>query len=67
MTEHNEAEFDVDKIQAFPFFDVADHLDSEEMIAAYLAELADENDPALLAEAVADVARARARLGLANP
>ena len=42
-------------------FDVADYLDNEEMIAAYLAEAATSGDPALIRAAHRAVARARAR------
>ena len=49
------------KISDLPKFDAADHLDSEETIAAYLADISEANDPALLASALEDVARARAR------
>lgn len=40
-------------------FDPADHLSSQEDIAAYLADIAQDNNPALLASALGDVARAR--------
>ena len=40
-------------------FDVADYLDSEEMIAAYLNAALEEGDPDLLLAAIADVAKAR--------
>lgn len=57
----SEPEWDMEKIHALPTFDVADHLDSEEMIAAYLAEF--ENDtPEMQAEAQTTVQRARERL-----
>lgn len=61
MSQPENIEFDLDKINALPAFDVADHLDSEEMIAAYLAEFADSPaDERALADEY--VARARARL-----
>lgn len=65
------SEWDMDKIRALPAFDAADYLDSEEMIAAYLAELDDpaanegmtpEQIAAMRADALDAVARARARL-----
>ena len=40
-------------------FEPADHLTSQEDIAAYLADIAQDNNPALLASALGDVARAR--------
>lgn len=40
-------------------WDAADDLRDEEDIAAYLAIIAEENDPALLLAALGDVARAR--------
>lgn len=40
-------------------FDAAPYLDSEEAIAAYLTDILAANDPALLAAALGDIARAR--------
>ncbi|MEQ5841572.1 putative addiction module antidote protein [Paraburkholderia acidicola] len=40
-------------------FDVAEHLDSDEMIAAYLNAALEEGDSDLLMAAIADVAKAR--------
>ncbi len=40
-------------------FDAAPYLDSEEAIAAYLTDILTVNDPALLATALGDIARAR--------
>jgi len=42
-----------------PDFDFARHLDSEEMIAAYLDAVLEDNDMELLIAALGDVARAR--------
>lgn len=39
-------------------FDVAEYLDSPEMIAAYIEAAMEENDPAFIATAIGDVARA---------
>jgi addiction module HigA family antidote len=47
-----------------PEFDPAQFLTDEDAIAAYLAEVAGENDPGALAEAQATVARARRVHGL---
>jgi probable addiction module antidote protein len=54
------------KISDLPVFDVADYLDSEEMIAAYLAAVMEDDDPALLVAALGDVARARGMTQLAR-
>jgi probable addiction module antidote protein len=43
-------------------FDVVKHLDSEEMIAEYLAAVTEEGDVNLLSVALEDVANARTRL-----
>ncbi len=40
-------------------WDPADHLDSDEAVTAYLEAAFEENDPALIAAALGDVARAR--------
>ncbi|WP_338862873.1 putative addiction module antidote protein [Mycetohabitans rhizoxinica] len=40
-------------------FDVSEHLDSEEMIAAYLNAAIAEGDPDLLTAAISDIAKAR--------
>jgi probable addiction module antidote protein len=43
----------------FSKFDVADHLDSPEMIAAYLTEAFETNDPAFISLAIGTAARAK--------
>lgn len=43
----------------FSKFDVANYLDNEEIIAAYLTEVLEENNPQAFIKAVGDVARAR--------
>lgn len=43
-------------------WDVVDHLDSEEMILAYLEAVFEDGDPDLIAAALNDVARARGQL-----
>lgn len=40
-------------------FDVAEYLDNDSEIAAYLTSVLEEDDPALLAVALGDIARAR--------
>lgn len=47
------------KIDELPEFDAAPYLDSEEAVAAYLTDILQANDPALLAAALGDIARAR--------
>ena len=47
-------------------FDVADYLDSEEMIAEYLAAILEEDDPDLFIRALGDVARARGMTQIAR-
>lgn len=46
-------------IRDLPDFDPAEHLKDEEDVAAYLTVIIAENDPALLAAALGDIARAR--------
>jgi len=52
------AEFDLEKVRALPTFDVADHLDSPEVLAAYLTEAFADGNPALIAEALNAASRA---------
>jgi probable addiction module antidote protein len=40
-------------------WDVAEHLDTEEDMAAYLEAVLEENDPALVTVALTDIARAK--------
>ena len=40
-------------------YDAANYLQSEADIAAYIADISEDNDPALLASALGDIARAR--------
>lgn len=47
------------KVSALPDFDPAELLTDEEDMAAYLTVVLEENDPALLAAALGDIARAR--------
>lgn len=46
-------------IADLPEFDITEHLDNEEAIAAYLTMVIEENDPSELAHALGVVARAR--------
>ena len=47
------------KVSELPVFDAAEYLNSDADIAAYLTTVLEENDPALLAAALGDIARAR--------
>jgi probable addiction module antidote protein len=47
-------------------FDVAEHLNSDERMAAWLEEAFDDGDPAFIASALGDIARARGMAGLAK-
>ena len=47
------------KAAGLPEFDAARYLDSEKAIAAYLTDILEAGDPALLAAALGDIARAR--------
>ena len=40
-------------------WDIVDHLDSDEKVALFLEAIFEEGDPALIAAAIGDVARAR--------
>ena len=52
--------------ESFKSFEVADHLKSEAAIDAYLAACAETGDPALMAAAFGDVARARSMAAVAK-
>lgn len=54
------------RIADLPDFDPAEHLKDEEDIAAYLTVILEENDPALLAAALGDIARARGMTDIAK-
>ncbi len=47
------------KMADLPEFDAAKYLDSDTAIAAYLTDILEANDPALLAAVLGDIARAR--------
>lgn len=51
---------------SFTYFDAAEFLDSEEMIAAYLTEVLAENDPAQVITALGTIARARGMTKMAQ-
>lgn len=54
------------KIAELPEFDAAPYLDSETAMAAYLTDILEANDPALLAAALGDIARARGMTEIAK-
>ena len=47
------------KVADLPEFDAAPYLGSEKAVAAYLTDIMQANNPALLAAALGDIARAR--------
>ena len=47
------------KVAELPEFDAAKYLHDEAAVAAYLTDVIEANNPALLAEALGDIARAR--------
>ena len=57
-----------DKIRVadLPEFDIAEHLEDDQAIAEYLTIVLEENDPALLAAALGDAARARGMTEIAK-
>ena len=54
------------EIKRLAEFDAADYLDSEEAITAYLHAILEENDDALLARALGDIAKARGMTQIAK-
>ncbi|HEX7639941.1 MAG TPA: addiction module antidote protein [Burkholderiaceae bacterium] len=54
------------KVDELPAFDAAPYLDSEEAIAAYLTDILQAGDAALLAAALGDIARARGMTEIAK-
>lgn len=54
------------KVAELPIYDAADYLDSEEAITAYLNAILEENDDALLASALGDIAKARGMTQIAK-
>jgi len=54
------------KLSDLKRFDITEHLDSDEAIAEYLTVVLEDNDPALLAAALGDIARARGMAQLAK-
>lgn len=54
------------KVSDLPEFDMAEHLTDEQAIADYLSVVMEDNDPALLAAALGDIARARGMTQIAE-
>lgn len=54
------------KIDELPDFDAAAYLGTEEAVAAYLTDIMQANDSALLAAALGDIARARGMTEIAK-
>ena len=54
------------KVSEPPDFDMAEHLTDEQAIADYVSIVLEENDPALLAAALGDIARARGMTEIAK-
>jgi probable addiction module antidote protein len=54
------------KVADLPEFDAAHYLNSESAIAAYLTDILEANDAALLASALGDIARARGMTEIAQ-
>ena len=53
-------------IEPFPEFDVAEHLDSPEILAAYLTDFFAEGDSAMIAEALRTASRAKGMADIAS-
>ena len=53
-------------IAELPDFDMVEHLKTDEDIANYLTVVLEDNDPALLAAALGDIARARGMAEIAK-
>ena len=54
------------KVEDLPEFDASQYLDSDEAVAAYLNDILQANDAALLAAALGDIARARGMTDIAR-
>ncbi len=54
------------RIADLPEFDITEHLEDDQAIAEYLTIVLEENDPALLAAAMGDIARARGMTEIAK-
>ena len=54
------------KVAELPEFDAAQFLDNEDAVAAFLSDILQANDPALLAAALGDIARSRGMTDIAR-
>ncbi len=54
------------RVADLPDFDPAEHLGTEQAVAEYLTVILEDNDPALLAAALGDIARARGMTEIAK-
>lgn len=54
------------KVSDLPEFDMVEHLQTDQDIANYLTVVLEDNDPALLAAALGDIARARGMAEIAK-
>ena len=54
------------KVAELSEFDAAQFLDSEDAVAAFLSDILQANDPALLAAALGDIARSRGMTDIAR-
>ncbi len=54
------------KVADLPEFDASEFLDGDEAVAAFLSDILQANDPALLAAALGDIARARGMTEIAR-
>lgn len=54
------------QLSSLPEFDASAYLDSEEAIAEYLTAILEEDNPALLAAALGDIARSRGMSDIAK-
>jgi probable addiction module antidote protein len=62
----SDSENDIQKVRAFPNFDVADYLDSPELLAAYLSEAFFKADSSLIAESLRTASRAKGMADVAS-
>jgi probable addiction module antidote protein len=53
-------------VKNVPEFDMAEYLEDDRAIAEYLTAVMDDGDPALLAAALGDIARARGMAGISS-
>jgi probable addiction module antidote protein len=54
------------RIADLPEFDITEYLEDDQAIVEYLSIVLEENDPALLAAAIGDIARARGMTEIAK-